>query len=337
MNARRLVPALGALLALSTLLTGCTEDPVFPEKAVSVTAPTLPPLDGEAYYELWFSYPETSTDWKGARPDHGGSAYFSVGKFNVGASGNLVSPEGGAAKFAIPSGYNPNLIIDALVTVEAEHTHAHEGEEHEPGARLLGGKFSGSDKQATARLESTDDHALGGQMFSDTVGSFILVAPTSSDAADSSNGIWFVNYRGTPSPLPGLSLAPQPLNAHYPNWTYQAWLIRNEGTSSAEYVKLGRFLVPSKPDSTMAGPGAGPKGDAIFQAPGEDFVTGTRRTLNDGTYGVAISVEPIGIELDKPSVTILKLDRIPAGTWSRDSLTVRRPLNPPYLEVTVDR
>lgn len=337
MNRHLFIPALGAVLALSSIfVTGCNEDPVFPEKAVTVTAPTLPPLDGEAHYQLWFSYPGASTDSKGPKPDHSESAYFSVGKFNVDASGNLVSPEGGAAKFAIPTGYNPSLIIDALVTIESVHAE-HHGEAG-PGARLLGGVFTGNAQQATARLEATDNHALGGQVFSDTVGSFILVAPTSSNPADSVSGIWFVNYHGTSSPLPGLTLPPQPLNDDHPDWTYQAWLIRNEGTAGAEYVKLGRFLVPSQQDSTVAGPGAGGVLDALFQAPGEDFVSAAaRRVLNDGTYGVAVSVEPIGIELRKPGVTLLKLDRIPAGTWSRTALTVSRPLNPPYLEVTVDR
>jgi len=329
---------LGALALASLLAAGCTEDPVSPARSVTVSAPSLPPIAGDAYYELWFSYPSSGTQGKNPRPDHSDGAYFSVGKFRIDAEGAMVSLSGAPATFAIPEGYNANLIIDALLTVESTND-----TDTLPGARMLAAPFRGTTEQALARLQPDDGEAFGSKIRRDSSGQVSLDAPTSNLPADAIRGIWFVRFVTDPfsaiiDTLPGLTLAPMPLNADNPNWSYQGWLVRNEGTSSEEYIKLGRFMDPAGIDSTGAGSGAGMVPKRVHEAPGEDFVGGTpKRVLNDGTYGVIVSAEPTGIELERPLVTVLKLDRIPAGHTTQTAMTLLRPANQIYMEVTVDR
>lgn len=335
---RRILPLLGALTLASLLVTGCTEDPVFPARSVTVSAPSLPRLMGNAHYKLWFSYPTTSTQGKHPSPDHSDGAYFSVGTFRMDAQGAMVSLEGTPAKFEIPQGYNPSLIIDALLTVEADGAN-----DTVPGARMLAAPFRGTAQQAFARLELNDAEAFGSRIRSDTAGLASLDAPTSNLADDAIRGIWFVEFI-TPGggvfldTVPGLPLAPMPLNTDNRNWSYQGWLVRHEGTAQEEFIKLGRFLHPGRLDSTGAGSGAGIAPNRVHQAPGEDFVGGSpARALNDGTYGVIVSVEPTGIELSRPLISVLRLDKIPSGQATQVAMTLLRPANPAYMEVTVDR
>jgi hypothetical protein len=327
-----------ALLAiLSVVITGCTNDPVAPEHPFSVTIANLPPLGADAQYELWFSYPKAASQEKGSLPDHEDASYFSVGKFNMDAVGNPVGVTGGTAHFAIPSGYNPQLIGDALVTIEKVndgHT--------VPGPRMLGGLITGSATHASGTLTADDGDALGGRVFTDTTAFILLAAPTSDNPADSVSGIWFVQlaYDSTGFPtdtLVGLRMASQPLNLDNPNWTYQSWLVRNEGTPQEEYIRMGRFNKPSGADSTGAGSGAGSSPSRIYPVPGEDFVTGVHRTLNDGTYGVVVSVEPIGFDLPRPLITLLKANKIPVGIWSHLPVPLVNPVSPPSLQFELDR
>jgi len=255
----------------------------------------------------------------------------------VDAAGNLLSTSGGPARFAIPAGFNAQLIGDAIVTVErASGTHS------EPGRRIFSGLFTGTEKHASATLDPLDGEALGGKLFSDSAGFFSLSAPTSDSPADSVSGIWFTQFLfdvgGNPiDTLDGLKLAPQPLNLDNPGWTYETWLVRNPGSAQAEYIKLGAFNVSNRPDSTGAGPGAGAFPTRFYSNPGEDFVAGTRRVLNDGTYSILISVDPTGFDLTRPVVTVLESSMIAAGTPSRLALALLRPDKLPTLQVELDR
>ena len=100
---------------------------------------------------------------------------------------------------------------------------------------------------------------------------------------------------------------------------------------------LGGFLQRDLPDDNGAGPGAGPNVSKAYQAPGEDFVSGTQRQLNDGTYGVVISAEPTTVALSRPLLTVLQHERIAAGTPARKVLILERPATGPSLQVMVDR
>ena len=97
------------------------------------------------------------------------------------------------------------------------------------------------------------------------------------------------------------------------------------------------FLQRDLPDDNGAGPGAGPNVSKAYQAPGEDFVSGTQRQLNDGTYGVVISAEPTTVALSRPLLTVLQHERIAAGTPARKVLILERPATGPSLQVMVDR
>lgn len=336
MSSRRIALALLSLF-VPFIIDGCTNDPVSPERPFSVTVTDLPPLGAGAHYELWFSYPSGASQQKGPRPDHEDANYFSVGRFNIDASGNLTGATGGAAHFAIPSGYNAQLIGDAVVTVEkANDNHT------KPGPRVLGGLISGTESKASSVLSPEDGDALGGRILVDSIGYASLVAPTSDVPADSVSGVWFVRFITDLSGLPtdtvaGLALPPQPLNPDNPDWTYTAWLVRNEGTAGAEYVNIGHFNMPDGPDDDLAGPGAGSAGSHYFRTPGSDFVSGTRRTLNDGTYDVVISVDPTAIALPRPLVTVLKSEKIAAGYPSRSKIALFRPLVTPVLQFDLDR
>jgi hypothetical protein len=333
-----MTPSRLALILLSLIvIAGCTNDPVSPERPFAVTISDLPTIGPNAHYELWFSYPEAAANQKGPRPDHSDAHYFSVGRFNVDASGNPVGINGGAARFAIPTGFNAQLIADAIVTVERMndgHT--------EPGPRVLGGLISGTERKASGVLTPEDGEALGGRIIVDSVGYFILSAPTSDQAADGISGIWFAdilfnNAQQRFDTVAGLKLAPQPLNPDNPEWTYEAWLVKYQGSAVPEYISLGRFGRPNVPDSTGAGPGAGSAPTRIHRTPGEDFVSGTRRSLNDGTYGVAVSVEPSGMRLARPLVTVLKTDTIPSGVAANIRLTMFPPEKAPELQFELDR
>ncbi len=326
---------LGALALSSLLLGGCTDDPVFPAKSVSVRAPAMPRLMGDAYYEVWFSYPTSASNGKNPGVDHGDAAFFSIGKFRVGDDGSLVNLSGGPATFAIPEGYNPNLIIDGIVTVEPAGN-----DDKLPGARILAGAFEGTQQQAFTRMEPADAEAFGNKILNQESGLALLDAPTSDLAGDKTRGVWFVLFSNNGTridTLPGLGLAPMPLNAENGEWSYQSWLVRNAGTAGEEYIKLGRFLGVNRADSTGAGAGAGSMPSRIHAAPGEDFVGAAGRSLNDGTYGLIVSAEPIGIELQRPLLQLLKADRIASGTAAGTPIQLTRPSNPPYMEVTVDR
>lgn len=332
---RSIIPLFAAAV-LALIVTGCTKDPIYPEKTFVVKANSLPVLEGDQYYELWFSYPTGAASVKGQRLDHEDAAYISVGKFRVDAGGAVIGLDGGAAHFAIPEGHNPALIADAAVTVErvsVAHT--------EPGRRMLTGPFSGTASQGKATLVLDDEEAFGDKLSADSTGWCALDAPTSDAPADSASGIWFVSFKETtPGEIDttaGLGLAPQPLVEDNPNWTYRAWLTHRQGASGVEYISLGAFTSPDAADANGPGPGAGALPTRFHKAPGEDFVSGTRRVLNDGSYGIVISIDPTDFNATRPLIPIMTLDRIPSGIGRRTLIQLASAAGAPSVEVTVDR
>ena len=205
---------------------------------------------------------------------------------------------------------------------------------------MLAGVFTGNSSQGYDTLTAIDGEAFGPKIFISDSGRMVLDAPTASLPADSVHGIWFVELgfdtSGTATAIPGLTLAPMPVNLDNEHWRYQAWLTHTTATG-VEYIPLGGFLQRDLPDDNGAGPGAGPNVSKAYQAPGEDFVSGTQRQLNDGTYGVVISAEPTTVALSRPLLTVLQHERIAAGTPARKVLILERPATGPSLQVMVDR
>ena len=99
------------------MIGACTNDPIQPEKGVTVTSRNLPATTEGFYYKLWFSYPAEEIIDKQPRPDHEESSYFAVGSFRVTETGELTGLGGGSAGFSIPEGYSAALVADALLTL----------------------------------------------------------------------------------------------------------------------------------------------------------------------------------------------------------------------------
>ena len=310
-------PAL-LLLLLVLLIPGCTSDEPFPSLDVAVTGNRLPRLSPfEGQYVLWFSYPDDPTSEKGSLTQHSSAQYVPVGSFVVDASGTLTTVEGGALDFTLPDGYNPQLIFDAIVTVELP------GEiPAEPSARLLSGPVRGDAGQGRADLTvgGADAFADG---FADVVSletaNFALLTPSTPGIDDENRGVWFLS--GTSAE--GLPLPKLPVSHDNPDWVYAAWVTSNTG---GVRVPIGRFTNPDSSDSDAAGPWSGPTPDPL-QLPGSDFVQGTVLALNSGEHGLVVSLQPKDFPVDTPFYELFRIDTIPAG------VTTGIPLRIPYTRV----
>ncbi|HVZ38873.1 MAG TPA: hypothetical protein VHI13_06325 [Candidatus Kapabacteria bacterium] len=334
---RPLIPiTLVCLLALALAITGCTNDPLAPEKPVNASINNFPMLEGDLYYEFWFSYPKAGTSPKDKHFDDGDRDYVAAGSFRVDASGHAVDLQGNPAQFIIPEGFQADLISDALVTLEHENQGL-----GTPQRRVLAGLFTGTGSQLDAVLKPNDSAAFGPKLAVDSSSWCLLQAPTSDDPPDSVSGIWFVTFRnrsgGGIDTLSGLALAPQPLNPDNPGWTYQTWLVRNAGSGSPEYVKMGRFRTLTGPDADGPGPGAGSHPERAYGRPGEDFTGALRRVLNDGTYGIVVSVEPDSVELSHPFIPLYSLNTIAAGAAARTLILLPIATTSPSMEITIER
>lgn len=319
----RLVSRFVPLLLASLSFVACVNDPGLDPRTVTVNSADLPPLEtSEGHYELWFSYPDDVA----GKVAHGDAQYVSLGRFVVNDEGKMRALDGGEPSFAIPDGYLPGLLIDGLLTIESPGD-----ADSLPGARLLGGAFSGTADRGVATLTFAGEDAFGVSFSADSIaGSFRLTTPTSAGGDDDAQGIWFV----TPTGSPALTLPNLAVNADSTNWGYVAWLYT---IGQGSYLPLGFFLAPGRRDDTDAGPGAGPF-DNPFNAPGEDFVAGTPRILNDGTYGVMLSLQPRNLSLSRPFYTLLTHDTIMQGASTELDFplgSVRTPR--PEIEVVINR
>lgn len=318
---------LTSILSALLLLPGCTTDPVYQESSVLVTTANLPPLAAaEGHYELWFSYPDDDGGKRTAAA-HGDAEFVSLGTFVVAQDGTLQGVNGGLATFAIPEGYNANLLIDAILTVEPPGD-----TDSDPEGRLLAGTFAGTTSRGVANLTIGGFDAFG--LAFDSVnlnGSAQLMTPSTATTDDEAQGIWFLGF-GFGA---GLELRPHPINLENELWTYEAWLTRTQN-GATEYISLGTFDNPAAADANGAGPNAGP--DAVpFAVPGEDFVAGTLRTLNDGTYGVVVALQPIGTNVQRPFFPLLSFDAIPLGFETNVQFALRVAAATPTVEIEVER
>lgn len=135
---------------------------------------------------------------------------------------------------------------------------------------VLGGAFDGDQ----AVLGSEHPAAVGTD-FGDARGGFILETPSTTQADDYDQGIWFLDPSAGPGP--GLVLPTLPAG-----WQYEGWVVV-DGTP----LSTGRFTVPDGADSDGKGPEAGPEAAPPF--PGQDFIHPARMLV--GATAV-ISVEP---------------------------------------------
>jgi hypothetical protein len=325
--------ALVVMVLIAAATVGCTEDPLFPERSIQVTSADMPPIVGDAVYELWLSYPNERVNSKEPKVDHNLPEYFSAGRFLADESGALMAVGGGPATFAIPPGYNPALIAEALVSVEARNDN-----DSLPDAIMLSGVFVGSASRGHAILQTSGARAFDSTALALRGGRFVLEAPTSPESGDALSGLWFVDHQTIGDPLaPGLSLPVQPLNHDNDNWTYESWLTVRAPGGGTDYISLGRFRNPASVDENGAGPGAGTNPAGAYRYPGEDFVAPPRRRLNDSTYGVVVSMQPTGVALDAPLVRLLERSQIGVAVTPGEDVVMSPTAKLPIIEVTIER
>lgn len=328
------LPLAALLCAASLIAGGCTEDPLSPAQPISVLATSIPPLDGDLYYELWLSYPIGKVAVQSAVTSPTNAEYVSVGRFRVKSDGSLVDLNGAAATFTIPAGRNAQLFIDGILTVQKPGV-----TETAPGPRMLSGTLIWSGGEGYADLELRGEDAFGSTITDDTkrYGSFVLDLPTSPTAGNYSQGIWFINKSKDTTDLTirkGIGFPSLPFVTDNDHWTFETWLVHNL-PSGPEYISLGRFVNPARPDSDGAGPGAGSNPAGAYPEPGEDFVTGTQRFLTDGSYGVILSLQPSDFAMSRPLVGLLVRDTIPVTAGRLDSIPMTKFSTTPKLEVTI--
>lgn len=134
---------------------------------------------------------------------------------------------------------------------------------------VLGGELL----QGRATLTTQHPTAFGVDLAS-ARGGFILETPTTPEAADFDQGVWYVDpVHGRPS----LMLPELPRG-----WTYEGWIVGPNGP-----ISTGRFRTAAGPDGDGAGPGAGSAGSPPF--PGQDFID---PPLSLDGLPVVVSVEP---------------------------------------------
>jgi hypothetical protein len=314
------------LLLAFALLTGCTEDPVYPERVLTVSINGLPVLPADAQYNLWVSYPRDIVD--SGESEYG---YIGVGAFKVNESGGITGVDGGAAIFTVPQGMNPNLVNAALVSVE------HLGSTSKtPGARMLSGLFNAFSIPKTAQLQLNGPDSFRNTLDTGTISPtsvFLLETPTTADGGDGVMGLWFITGDLVTR---GIQLPAQPLYVPNPLWSYEAWLTHMRDDSTIEYISLGRFDDPGHADDSGPGPWAGAQRDSAYDKPGEDFTAvGHERVLNDGSYGVIVALMPDSISMSRPFVTLLQRDVIDPFTGARQAIQLNSVSAFPTVEVTL--
>jgi hypothetical protein len=218
---------------------------------------TLPRLPSGSYYEIWAAFPDTQV---------------SMGKFLY-VNRKIVDVETEEEIRGFPIGCNL-LEADAIrISVETES-----GPPEPSGSFVLAGTLT--DGEATL---TTEDALALGHAYTETNLGFILETPSTASAGDFRRGIWFYQTTGpeTTSTLP-LPEAP-------PGWRYQGWIVRV--FAPTDTASTGTFISAVGADADGAGPYAGPDGP-IPGYPGQDFVSGTVRDLDNGTFGTILSIEP---------------------------------------------
>jgi len=260
--------AAACMLALAAL-SGCSDDddngggpsgdgPTLELSNFPASTPT------EGTLELWISFVGSE------RHD----TAESMGKFRVNAQGQLVGIDGNTDPFA---GHDElwQLAADAFITIEPT-------EDSDPGPSLPG-ILAGDilNRHATLTTEGAD--AIG-VSFAAASGSLVLATPSSSDATDETEGIWFTSALGTTA---ALTLPNLPADGP---WIYEAWASKD----SYGMASLGRFYTVNGADDDGSGPleGSGGRIDQPGYAfPGSDFpFAGARLSLTPGE--AFITIEP---------------------------------------------
>lgn len=250
------------ILVLAVALLGvaaCDDDPADPVmETLDLVFTGLEALQNGYHYEGWAIV---------------GGAPVTTGKFNVDASGSLVTVTGAAiAGGSFATGVDLESASAIVITIEPSgDTDAIPADTH-----ILAGAVAGGG----ATLSAGNGSALGND-FTSAAGSYILATPTDGPETNENSGVWFLSL-ASGSPAVGLTLPALP-----GGWAYEGWVV-----ISGTPVTSGRFTAVDAVD--FDDPFSGVEPGPPF--PGEDFLLDAPAELTfptDLAGGAAIiSIEP---------------------------------------------
>jgi hypothetical protein len=261
----------------------------------------LKPLENGFHYEGWALI-------KGAAE--------TTGKFNVNASGALVTTSG----VLIPNGEMEtglDLTKASAVVITVEPN----GDTDKIAAPTH--IVAGSLTNGTSTLTIGDTRALGSD-FASAAGTFILATPTDGDGNNETSGAWFARIVGG-APQQGLTLPTLPNG-----WKYEGWAMVN-----GKPLSTGTFTNPGAADASSAFNGAQPA--PAF--PGEDFLRNAPAgfTFPTSLVGsmVVISIEPDADDSPAPFDLKPLVGPIPANATDHSNLTMTNQAASTFPSMTV--
>ena len=269
------------LMTLCVLGTAaCGDDAIEPlVETLELSFTGLEPLANGFHYEGW------------AIID---GAAVTTGKFNVDASGDLVTVGGDPI---VDGAFETGLDLSGTTAIVLTIEPSGDTDDVPSDTHVLAGTVASGSSALTAGHGS----ALGDDFLA-AAGDYILATPTNGDMTNENSGIWFLSL-ATGSPTVGLDLPTLPAG-----WAYEGWAVIN-GTP----VTTGRFTELDMADDAapFSGASAGPP------FPGEDFLMAAPAGLTfptDLAGGLAvISIEPDPDDSDLPYTFKPLMDPIDAA------------------------
>lgn len=285
MNKYKSVLLLLAILLLFFKL-GCDDSGFGPSNLppglITVRQNNLKQLESniEGSYQMWLRL-----DTAGLITD------YSLGKFNIGSSGEITNTSGGTMEFIYPGDTNQLYQATlAYVTVESPN-------DTNPGpstAVLLSGQMSVAKDSIYGTLTIGGSLALGsaGQELQNGANAGFSIAAPTAGYSYCWEGVWFCDTSASNN-----SLFPANIQLTTSGWYYQGWVVDNTSPGNPVYYTTGRFSNPYGPDFDGAGTCAGTL--PPYQRPGQDWIRGICPTgtpqMSEQTktnYGVLVTLEP---------------------------------------------
>jgi hypothetical protein len=231
--------AITALIAVTVAFVGCSDDDDTPAAPTESTLfefsfSGMAELDS-AYYQAW------------ALIDN---AAYSLGKFNVNTSGQMVDTTG---TLITGNAFSINLSASIFTGIGITIQHDDDDTGKPSETHFLGGDVTSGSATLTVENENGVNEGFGS-----VSGRFILATPTNGADNDETSGIWFIDNSTSFSSI-GLTLPDFTFGWHYEGW------IRVDG----KYVSTGTFTTMDDPDSSAAYSATTLPGPDF---PGEDFL-----------------------------------------------------------------
>jgi hypothetical protein len=301
---QKVLTTMTCLCLMGIALTGCGGGGGGNKAGTSILQLTnrgLKPLENGFHYEGWALI--------------NGSA-ATTGKFNINASGVLVTTSGAA----IPNGeMQTDLDLTKASAVVITIEPSGDTDKIAAATHIVAGSIT----NGAGTLTTGDSRALGSD-FTSAAGTFILATPTDGDGNNETSGAWFVKIVGG-APQQGLTLPTLPNG-----WKYEGWAMVN-----GKPLSTGTFTNPSAADASSQFNGTQPA--PAF--PGEDFLRNAPAGLTFPTNlvgsMVVISIEP-DVD-DSPAPFDLKplIGPIPATATDHSNLAMSNQAASTFPSMTV--